>query len=92
MKEATSFKFGCMHKDVYDLLMLRNFKVAGLLSNVPKSIHVYWLAPIVGWIKLDMDGAADDFLSPVIYADIFHNAWGFTKGCFLFASMSYLHL
>lgn len=76
-----------MHNIVSDLLApctMHIIGVTGLPSKALKANFVYWLTPTIGWIKLNIDGAAAINPGRADCEGIFGTARGFIKVCFYY--------
>ncbi|XP_024019488.1 uncharacterized protein LOC112091032 [Morus notabilis] len=82
IQEADNLDSGTMETTVTDLMILKTFNVPNRVSKAPQIVEVQWSLPILGWIKINTDGAANESPGLAGCGDIFKTYWGFCKGCF----------
>ncbi|KAL8492158.1 hypothetical protein ACS0TY_023695 [Phlomoides rotata] len=58
MREANDSHLGCMHNDVFDLMVLSTFNIVGRPSKVPTIHCIKWQLPPLQYIKINVDGGA----------------------------------
>ncbi|KAF1866422.1 hypothetical protein Lal_00017805 [Lupinus albus] len=60
------------NKSVLSFVILREFNIKPNFQKAPRIKEVIWIAPIVGWIKINTDGAAHGSPGPAGGGSIFH--------------------
>ncbi|KAL5539306.1 hypothetical protein UlMin_045417 [Ulmus minor] len=83
MREFSFFRY-TMSNNVFDLLILRAFRLVGRPSKVPSIRLVFWHPPLQGWIKVNTYGASCSVPGDGGCEGVFRTYRPFVKGCFAF--------
>ena len=79
LKEVDGFVNEGMANNLDDLLILRKLNVSGKPCRTPRVLSFYWHPSFIGWIKVNMDKAANGLpLCLCLYWLMFCNC----NGCF----------
>ena len=73
-----------MDNKLEDFLILHDLGINGKLAPSPSIIPVSWNPPPLGWLKVNIDGAAKGALGHAGCGGIFCTCRGFVKGIFSF--------
>ena len=83
IREADHIDSSIMNNNsLADILILKTFKIHSSVSRAPKIIEMEWKRPNIGWIKVNMDEAANGSPGIAGCGGIFRTYRGFCKGCF----------
>ncbi|KAL6207455.1 hypothetical protein ACLB2K_018413 [Fragaria x ananassa] len=57
IRAANRLENGLMHNSVQDLRIIKSFGAECQLRRAPRFIEVVWHPPVIGWVKINSDGA-----------------------------------
>ena len=57
IRAASRLAAGPMNNSFHDLQILKSFGVDSRLRRAPRVIEVFWHPPVIGWVKINSDGA-----------------------------------
>ena len=57
IRAASRLANGPMHNSVQDLRIIKSFGAECRLGRAPRVIEVVWHPPVIGWVKINSDGA-----------------------------------
>lgn len=83
IREANFLQLRLTNNLIFDHLILHKLWVSDKHAKAPKVLPVLWVVPLLGWLKVNMDGAAAGALSLASYGGNFQTYRGFVKGFFV---------
>ena len=82
IKASSNLASGCMYNSITELRVLKNFGLACRPRRAPRITEVNWLPPILGWIKINTDGACQWASGRAGYGGVFRDFDGSFLGAF----------
>lgn len=79
-----------MRSSVQDLLILNQLGVSSKPPRSPKLVMSIGLFLSSGWMKVNIDGAANGAPYPGGYVDVFRSSRGFCKKFFMFLFLAWI--
>ena len=82
VKAASKLASGTMYNSVSELQILHFFGVGCRPRRTPRIIEVNWIPPIIGWVKINTDGACQHVSGRAGYGGVFRDFHGSFMGAF----------
>ena len=82
VKAASKLASGTMYNSVSELQILHFFGVGCRPRRTPRIIEVNWIPPIIGWVKINTDGACHHVSGRAGYGGVFRDYHGSFMGAF----------
>ncbi|KAL6177056.1 hypothetical protein ACLB2K_053688 [Fragaria x ananassa] len=82
IRAASQLANGPMHNSVQDFRIIKSFGAECRLGRAPRVIEVLWHPPVIGWVKINSDGAWKHAESVGGFGAIFYDFKGHVLGAF----------
>ncbi|PON59171.1 hypothetical protein PanWU01x14_160980, partial [Parasponia andersonii] len=82
LQEIIYFNTKGMNNSQHDLVILCRPSLPYRPKKTPRIISVHWFPPLLGWVKVNVDGSAQGKPGVISLGGVFRKSRGFVLGCF----------